>query len=576
MTVPQALRIVSVNSLGRRQNIDIRIGCSLKRECTSESTRKQSVIRFREMNNRMVEELLGEDNAPLPSPEIEYLRGNVLLTPEAYRTAVKSLHGDRKPKGPNFGGVIFPEECAMGNYLFVGVQGAGKSTLQTLLMESVLKDLIKENRVQRALIHDHSADSIPVLYTLGCTFENGLLKTLNAYDRRGVYWDMAKDITNGVFADEMAKILIPENPHAKEPFWENTARDIVSGVICSLNVRMRLQWKFADLIEVLRFGTLEDILTVLGWDPENVGVMSTLLSRNAMGMVESILSTLRTAVKKYKNLAALWSEMEEGITVKQFLDESFVLLLGSYSLAQGSMETLNSLFTARLIDEILSRPGHTIDRENPERTWIILDEAPLLGKLEKLPRLLDLGRKKGVSLSFCFHDMAQLRALYGDLTNSLLAKFRNKAILRLGDDETAEWASSIFGVQEVAVRKWSRSFSDAGAAVANRRISAFGNLTSGASSDVNIQERKVVLPSEFLTLPDVNPENGLTGFFMSSAGSVKATLRWSYLESKRVLPTPGIPTVDLQDLDSLSFPHWLNVIDEGKPKSDEIVPSDSM
>jgi type IV secretory pathway TraG/TraD family ATPase VirD4 len=250
----------------------------------------------------------------------------------------------------------------------------------------------------------------------------------------------------------------------------------------------------------------------------------------------------------------LWFHAKDTVSVSDFLNGSYVLLLGSYHLAQSAMSTINRLFVSRLIDEILNSDVHINDSENPKRTWIVLDEAVKLDKLDGLHDLLDLGRQMGVSIVFSFHDIAQIKAVYEDLAESLLAKFGNKALLRLGDKQTAEWASSFFGEQGVLEYRVSKNTAFGSSTFNSQLFSPWGNKTQSANQEVSVRERKVVLPAEFMSLPRTNPTNGLHGFYITAAGSVKAGIPWSDIERLRPSRTDQISNRLLYDLSNIHFP----------------------
>jgi type IV secretory pathway TraG/TraD family ATPase VirD4 len=485
----------------------------------------------------------------------QFIRGNQLQKPEEYSYRVRELRAKNKNNPqPHFGGVALPYAATAENFLCVGVPSAGKTTIIDLFMNSVMPGYIGSGKYDhRALIHDHKGESIALMYGMGFTFENGLLKTLNAFDQRGVKWDIAQDINNPTFARQFAEIMIPHNPKATDPFWDNSARSLLIGILTSFIKKYPSKWQLRDVVHVGLFENVDNLIGMLAWDAMNSPQIS-LLQSSADKMVDSILSVLRTELQKYVDIATFWYHASDSISVADFLSNSYVLLLGSYHLARSAMATINRMFVSRLIDEILSSDVFISDANNPKRTWLILDEAPKIGKLDALPDLLDLGRQMGVSVVFSFHDITQVKEVYGDLAESLLAKFGNKAFLRLGDKLTAEWASNCFGEQEIVEYRVSKSLTEGTNTFYQESHGPWGNKTEGKNHEISVRERKVVMPTEFMNLPRTNPVNGLHGFYITAAGSVKAGIPWDYIAKHRPVPDTRIANRLIHDLASIEFP----------------------
>jgi hypothetical protein len=498
--------------------------------------------------------------------DTQHQRGNRLISQEEYWEAIHALrcHDQLEPQ-PLFGRHYLPYSSAVENAFVVGIPGSGKTTLIDMLMASVLNGCIAPGNSHRAIIHDHKGESIPLMYALGFSFENGLLKTLNAFDQRGVRWDISKDITNIILAQEMARELIPEVPNDSDPFWRNTVRDILAGIFYGWIVKAPGAWRFIDVIETALCPSLNGLLRVLAWSNFNQPIIS-LLSTAEDRMLKSFLAVLRTAMNPFLPIAILWEKASTSISVKEFLKGSSVLLLGSYPLAEFAMETINRMFLSRLIVEILTddiNPSNAWDvnrndAENSNRTWFILDEGTKLRRIERLLDLLDLGRQRGVAVVFTFHDIKQLEEVYGNLTFSILSKFGNKAFLRLGDEETANWASGCFGDEEIMIHRLTTNSSDSNRTYHGRNTSPFKHLSEGISRETDIRLSRLVIPSELLSLPKVNrlSNTGINGFFITCGGAVKSHIDWDFIDKRRPQPCSGVRSKMFHDLTALEPPDF--------------------
>jgi type IV secretory pathway TraG/TraD family ATPase VirD4 len=484
-----------------------------------------------------------------------HIRGRkIFLAKEYEKLALEACKEDLLKPQPFFGYSHLPYESGARNFVLCGVPGTGKTTIVDMLSQSILRGFVgNANYNHRAIVHDHKGESIALMYGMGFTFENGLLKTLNPFDSNCVYWDVAKDFDNDLFARVFAEILIDKKENESQPFFPDSAREIVTALVRSLNTIKRHRWKFYDIVRLCYLSPLAELIATLKIRDDNYGIVETLTSQSEK-TTDSILSTLRTEIGKYKEIAALWAKAKEGVTVLDFLSNSYVLLLGSYSLAEEAIGTVNRLFVTRLLEAFLCGEKISIsDQANPNRTWLIFDEAPMLGNLKRLPKALDLGRQLGLAVVFCFHDIHQLTSVYGELTKSLLAKFQNRLIFKLGDIETAKWASELFGSEEILDLVPDINYSESNQTL-RREIVAGGNCSSSQSIKINKTVSQLILPEEFFDLPLANPQNGLICYLSTVIGQTKVGLYWSFINKMRPQPSKDAPLRNFVDLSKLTFP----------------------
>jgi len=122
--------------------------------------------------------------------------GERLLTPIEFRNNLNEGLAREAHLGPHplIAGHAFPYSTAARGILVASERGGGKSVVIDGIMMSSLKGRVGRIKGHRALVHDHKCNSVATMYGLGLSFENGTLKTLNPYDKRGSYWNIADDI----------------------------------------------------------------------------------------------------------------------------------------------------------------------------------------------------------------------------------------------------------------------------------------------------------------------------------------------------------------------------------------------
>lgn len=161
-----------------------------------------------------------------------------------------------------------------------------------------------------------------------------------------------------------------------------------------------------------------------------------------------------------------------------------------------------------LVEEIDVQPD-----SSTRRTWFWIDEARLSGPLlrgKMLPYLAVKGRSRGACLVLAFQDIDGFREAAGTrIANEIIAQCSHKALLRMESDESAKWASQVIGQYETLDIMQSKSG---------------GIFGKGGSQSEQAARRDTVLPSEFYLIPATNPQNGLTGYFLSSSFGATRTI----------------------------------------------------
>lgn len=401
----------------------------------------------------------------------------------------------RKGEGLRWGSCWIPENAATQHFLAVGTTGSGKSLVQRLLMKSALLE-IKPGADKRALILDAKNDTVSFLDRIGSTCP---VYTLNPFDGRSgrpipVAWDIAADITSASRALNLAAALIPAEKSGSNRYFTDAARMVVSGVIESLIAHSPGKWTFADL--VLTTLSLETTKRVLSRDENGKAVIANFLADDRTAY--QVFTTVVSRMAYYRSIAGLWQHFVERLSLREWLSDESVLLLGVDATARTALDAINEIVFRVLVEEIDAQQ----DSET-RRTWVWIDEARLSGPLlrgEMLPYLAVKGRSRGACLVLAFQDIEGFREAAGvKIAHELIAQCSHKALLRLETDESAAWGAKLLGQYEVL----------------EHMRSTPANLLSSGSKTEQLSRRDAVLASEFYTIPPTNRRNGLTGYFVS-------------------------------------------------------------
>jgi hypothetical protein len=150
-----------------------------------------------------------------------------------------------------------------------------------------------------------------------------------------------------------------------------------------------------------------------------------------------------------------------------------------------ALRPLQSLWIDMLIRRILSQGP----RPDLKPIRLILDELPTLQMLPQLQAAMTESRKTGLSIVIGFQGRSQIKALYGEESETIFSAPFTKILLRTSEPEAADWSSKIVGEIEIERPKETRP------------AHAFGKH-SHHSFTSEIKTERLVLASQFSGLPD--------------------------------------------------------------------------
>ena len=198
-----------------------------------------------------------------------------------------------------------------------------------------------------------------------------------------------------------------------------------------------------------------------------------------------------------KSFAALDQAVgADGFSIRDFISDQSGWLFVSFK--QSQRDALRPLIAAAIdiaSRAVLDLPPAAGSRSDQARTWFVLDELPLLGRISSLVTLLTNGSKHGASAIVGLQTVAQLRETYGQhQAQTVLATLGTWLTLRVSDPETADYMSRNIGDEEIR-----RVVSSGGT---SSKSLEFGSQTSENWGEQYTTQR-VVLPSELQNLPDL-------------------------------------------------------------------------
>jgi type IV secretory pathway TraG/TraD family ATPase VirD4 len=431
-----------------------------------------------------------------------------------------------------WGGRFISFSSACKHFLAVGSTGSGKTVLISLLMKEIMRVIAQEDDADvRALVYDSKTDLLPILRGMGVPEEK--LVVLNPFDARVRAWNMAADITNPMQADDVASVFIPPSQGENNPYFPDTARRFLAGIIEVFIEKSKGQWTLRDL--VLAVKTPERLKTILMSSSETEDLEQHFQPANTFANVNA---TLSGQLRKYRSIAAVWHHVgERQFTIRDWLKSPQVVVLGNNAKAKEPIQRLNALIFSEIAKEILSKPGRSTS-EN----WLFLDEFGDLGELSNLVDLMKLGRSKGAAVVLGAQDVADIDSIYGkDRSRTIFGNAQNIGIVHINSSQpdTQKWASDVVGDQQYIRQDKSESES------VNHR----GESSNSTSTNFSYVTEKSWLPSMFSSeLPPTDGQHGLTGVFRIGSTFFKQNIPADILFGKRGkwnrMPDPAVDYPD--------------------------------
>ena len=416
---------------------------------------------------------------------------------------------EQLPSGPEFDvNSVFwamrnlPVNEAVKHFLICGATGSGKSLSIQLLLKSIADRFLPrpeepttksepnatgksppdpKDLGEQLILFDAKCDALPMLAALGLHKPHDNFWILNPFDRRSAEWRFSEAVTNPGMARALATLLIPEERGSNAPFFADAARELVYAVLQSLNKVAGSDWDFRDLLCALDSRENIEGITAQHAPAERLAKRILDDERHSNG----VLSTMASKLGRFEQVAALWHSLPDNtprFSVKEFLKKPGVLVLGNDPVLRDSFWPINAILLKALANEILRGP-----EVNYPRFWFVLDEFRAMEKIDCIHDLLNRGRSKGVSVLLGIQTYEGLAQVYGDNgANDILSQCGFKTFLRAGGPRTAEWAEQFFN----KVRRIEETHSE-----------STGTEGSSKSKQYSLQERSMILASNFLELP---------------------------------------------------------------------------
>lgn len=341
--------------------------------------------------------------------------------------------------------VSIPEDIFSKHMVALGTTGVGKTQILWNILTSILS---KKDDDFKLCLFDFKADFIKE-YAHRPDF--GLIAV---HDQRSMYWDFMEDIQSSLDIEALAYQLIPAGDE-KDPFWKNTARNLVIDAIVYMKKAKLKGW--ATLYKLL--GDRELILAAI----EKSGGISAQSIAKDNNTSNSVMTTLNEAIRPIAILAKAWGDDGNGckpISVSSWVDnDPSVPKHLIFGWDENYAQTLAPVFAA-FMDSVLAKKLSP-DSDNSVKIFMAWDEfASIPAKVTKLATALRTGRSIGISFFLGCLNINDIYCRYGDKEGkTILSLLRTQFGLLMGaadGGESARHISQSWGEQTVQSASWKK------------------------------------------------------------------------------------------------------------------------
>jgi len=408
----------------------------------------------------------------------DYQRGARLAERDSAGKVAELYTAKETPEGGKAGIRIwndhpFPFKRENQHFLIVGSPGAGKTQIIYPMIDQVYK------RGDKAIIWD-----IKGTFIQAYAGQPGV-DLLAAWDKRSINWSPGADIRSELDCQQVAGIMFPPNPKDSQPFFLNSARQILEAIFMYLDLQNQ-SWGWGDVWSIISqdrkevakiLSTFEDgkaLANVLGAD-----------TKSAEDIYSTLVGHAQQTIRWY---AKAWPK--GNVSLRKWVhSDSKLLIIGGIP-----ERTDIAQATANMAVEIITNEVLSLSDDLDRRVWLFLDELATLGKLTSLLNAFSLGRSKGLCVVAGIQDVGKLEHHYGtQLAKSITNTFSTMMILRCSDNDTAQWASKALGEQDVVITQKSSSSG-----------SSDGKSSSSTSESEVHKTRPVFMPSEITNFQNLN------------------------------------------------------------------------
>ncbi|WP_028778576.1 type IV secretory system conjugative DNA transfer family protein [Shimazuella kribbensis] len=326
--------------------------------------------------------------------------------------------------------------------LTLGAIGSGKTNTMNHIVKAV-RSTMTSNDIM--IFFDAKGDYLQEFYQIG----DDVVSNSLVPPKGTVYWNIYRDILHTPKEKreetirEISTSLFKEDiENSQSPVFAMGARDILSALL-SIQVQemetLNKQWDHAKLIDFVQSSTDLSIRNLLLEHPEHKWVRNYIKKDGGQTTQSFIVHLYQTIFKIFSGSFAKAGQFSIRESVTKKGGKAIFL---EYDLASGNLlEPIYTIMIDLAMKEVLGRS------KTDGNVYFILDEFPLIPKLNYIDNALNFGRSLGVKVIAGIQNRSQVEHRYEKyLAHSILSGFGSVFAFRLYDGESRAFVSERHGM----------------------------------------------------------------------------------------------------------------------------------
>jgi len=439
----------------------------------------------------------------------EYVSGAKIIPLQAIKKQLRKVDTSIP-----IGSLEMPIDAETKHVFVIGATGAGK----TQVMKAAVTH--EQRRGAKIIILDTKGDYVP------SNFNPTRDLIFCPSDQRSVQWSVFNDVDSVLDIDQVFTHCLIPCRQGSDPFWPMAARAVLKGILFyawrksrGANVTNKSIW---DLLQSGSFN-LSKILREIPEGASGYTMITDPSSKQTQGIIANLLQDLA--------VMELMARQDGCFSVRKWLHDPNpgTLYLLNPSKSRDVLKPIITLMVDVLSHEILSMKD-----DNDRRYFLFLDEFGSLFKIPSLIELLTRARSKGASVWLGTQDIGQIELEYGrELLQTIVNNCGSKVMMSVSEPRTAQYVSDMIGDTEIKETTETNTMGP-------------DNLKDGLSLSRNTKTKKLVLPSDLQSLPNLLAIVKFTNFDYTRTAIpyIPYVDRHDFFILRKDMKLPSMPVVD--------------------------------
>lgn len=413
--------------------------------------------------------------------------------------------------------LVIPSEQRNRHILIVAKTGSGKTT--KLILPILYNDCM--SKMRSTIIIDSKPEMWRKLAAMTKHYNPDKQVILfNPLDTaRSLSWNILGKIDDATDAKLIANTIImaTDQPNAKSdtPFFRNNALAILNAIMVGL---LDDQKSGKDVLSMPRVHQLvqSGMKNLCAWLSERKEARRTTqtfieLANSGSQNADTIMSELSMRVSAWDLTAIRSTTWQSEIDLEDLIEKPTLFIVEFKESEIEMLRPMANVIVVELLRFLTKRAENCEGVTLPRPVSVVIDEfASSLGRIPDIHVKLNTLRSRNVSIVAAIQSTAQVKAIYEQHADSVLAGFSTKIFMPALDLVDSEWASKETGQMTIRFRTQSLG--------TNKKIIEWF-ASKNDSTQEQVQQRAVLTPDEI-----GRPVDNISTFFMPNTPAFQGHL----------------------------------------------------